>query len=63
MSLQAWIVRAGSLRVGILPYLLLHAVLIGVTWVVVALMAPAIEVVVPTGCGSIDCSLQTVLMP
>jgi hypothetical protein len=37
--------------------------LVGVTWVVVALMAPAIEVVVPTGCGSIDCSLQTVLMP
>ena len=36
---------------------------VGVTRVVVALMAPAIDVIVPTGCGSIDCSLQTVLMP
>ena len=37
--------------------------IVGVTRVVVALMAPAIDVIVPTGCGSIDCSLQTVFMP
>lgn len=36
---------------------------VGVIRVVVVLMAPAIDVIVPTGRGSIDCSLQTVLMP
>jgi hypothetical protein len=35
----------------------------GVTWAMVALIAPTIEVVVPTGCGSsIDCAMQTVRM-
>ena len=35
----------------------------GVTWVVISLIAPTIEVVVPTGCGSsIDCAMQTVRM-
>lgn len=42
---------------------------IGVTWVAVkliasVLVAPALEAIVPTGCGSsIDCALQTVRLP
>ena len=52
----------GAWAAGICAFVAVGCI-VGVTGVVVALMAPAIDVMVPTGCGSIDCSLQTVFMP